>query len=402
MPRRLFPALIAVLVLHMAFAAAGASGEGPAGSADEELVRMGRQIPGFGGLYYDEQGRPNVYLLNPEGAGRRALKSLGAEVRVHRGDYEFERLLEWRLELRPILALPGVVLLDADESSNRVVIGVDSSSRTKSLDLDRLERQLLSTGVPREAVVLRETTRFEPLVGLRDKLRPAPGGAQIVFSPFACTLSFNAFRGRDFGFVVNSHCTNVRGEVDGTRYSQGVPANGNIGVEIADPAYSTAPPCPPGRRCRFSDTAFAKYDKPKLGALGKIARPSSNGSEMGPLTLKLPNARFSITARRGSPLEGDVVHKVGRTTGWTYGPVVATCADLNSGSAEVTFFCQSVVRSGVAGGDSGAPVFYPLPGNKARLVGILWGGGADPQLGTVFAFSPLENIEQDLGPLKIN
>jgi len=394
--------LTGVLVLSLAFAASGASGEGPVGSVDEELVRMGRQIPGFGGLYYDEQGRPNVYLLNPEGAGRRALKSLGAEVRVHRGDYEFERLLEWRLELRPLLAAPGVVYLDADESRNRVVIGVDASSRTKSLDLEGLEQRLLSTGVPREAVVLRETARFEPLAGLRDKLRPAPGGAQIVFGPFACTLGFNAFRGRDFGFVINSHCTNVRGEIDGTLYSQAVPASGNIGVEIADPGYSTDPPCPPGRRCRFSDSAFARYTNPRLGGLGKIARPLSNGSEMGSLNLKLPNARFSITARRGSPLEGDVVHKVGRTTGWTYGPVVATCADLNTSSAEVTFFCQSVVRSGVGGGDSGSPVFYPLPGNKARLVGILWGGGSDPELGTLFVFSPLENIERDLGALKVN
>jgi len=34
-----------------------------------------------------------------------ALKSLGsAEVRIKRGDFEFERLLGWRVELRPVLA----------------------------------------------------------------------------------------------------------------------------------------------------------------------------------------------------------------------------------------------------------------------------------------------------------
>src|SRR5829696_9183440 len=250
---------MAALVLQLGLAASavpspagGESGGGPARSADQELVRMGRQIPGFGGLYYDERGRPNVYLLAPEGAGKSALKSLGAQVLVHRGDYEFERLLGWRLELRPVLALPGVVFLDVDEGRNRVVIGLDSSSRSKSLDRDRLELQLLATSVPRQAVVLEEAERFETLAGLRDKLRPAPGGAQIVFSSFVCTLGFNAFRGRDFGFVINSHCTSVRSEVGGTRYSQNIPSRGTgIGVEIADPGFSTGPPCPAGRRCRL-------------------------------------------------------------------------------------------------------------------------------------------------------
>src|SRR5215218_10320054 len=203
MPRHLLSsfmiALVFCLTLEGGAAATPPRDEYPVRSVDGELARMGREIPGFGGLYYDERGRPNVYLLDPHGAGRTALKSLGTEVLVHRGDYEFKRLLEWRLELRPILALPGVVFLDVDETRNRVVIGLDSSSRSKSLDRDRLERQLLSAGVPRRAVLLEETARIEPMAGLRDKLRPAPGGAQIAFSPFICTLGFNAFRGRDFG-----------------------------------------------------------------------------------------------------------------------------------------------------------------------------------------------------------
>ena len=277
MSRRLLPAMTAALVLHLALAASAAAasisggfGGGPARSTDQELVRMGREIPGFGGLYYDGQGRPNVYLLDPDGAGRSALKSLGAEVVVHRGDYELERLVDWRLDLRPVLSLPGVVFLDVDEARNRIVVGLDSASRSKSLDRGRLELRLLSTGVPRQAVLLEEAAPIEPMAGLRDKLRPAPGGAQIVFSPFVCTLGFNAFRGRDFGFVINSHCTNVRGEVDGTRYSQNVPGSGTgIGAEIADPSYSTDPPCPAGKRCRLSDSAFAKYDNPRLGRPGQ-------------------------------------------------------------------------------------------------------------------------------------
>jgi hypothetical protein len=406
MPKHLLSPLAVTWVVFMAAmgvaAAAPPSDKGSLPSVDDELVQMGHEIPGFGGLYYDREGRPNVYLLEPDGAPRMLLKSLGAEVRIHQGAYTFERLLRWRLELRSLLALPGLVFLDVDETRNRVVIGLDASSQNKGLDRNRLEERLLSTDVPRQAVLIQETGRIEPWAGLRDKLRPAPGGAQIVFSSFICTLGFNAFLGRDFGFVINSHCTDSLGEVEGTRYFQNLPANGTaIGTEISDPGFSTDPPCPPGRRCRFSDSAFAKYDNPRLGGLGKIARPISGGSEIGSTTLKTPSARFSITGRTGSPFVGDIVQKIGRTTGWTFGTVIETCADVNE-EPDITLFCQSRVQIGGGPGDSGAPMFYLLKGNKARLVGLLWGGGIDPDLGIVGVFSPLENIEADLGPLKIN
>lgn len=397
--------LILVLVFCLTpegAAAALASDARDAGSADDELVRIGRGIPGFGGLYYDAQGRPNVYLLNPGDAGRAALKSLGSEVIVHRGDYEFQSLLEWRQELRPILALPGVTFLDVDETRNRVVIGLDSSSQSQSLDRDRLERELLATGVPRPAVLLREMAPFRPWAGLLDKLRPVPGGVQMVFSGFACTLGFNAYRGQDFGFVIASHCSDAFAEAEGTRFFQSLPGNSNgIGIEVVDPGFFTDPPCPPGKRCRFSDSAFAKYDNPRLGGLGKIARPVSSGHSLGSTNLKPTSSRFVIAGRTGSLLAGDTVHKVGRTTGWTFGPVIGTCLDVNLG-ADFTLLCQSLVQIGGGPGDSGSPVFTVLPRNKSRLVGLLWGGGDDPTLGIVGIFSPLAGVEADLGLLKIN
>lgn len=401
MANRLLAVAAVVLAAHLASAAPAFS------SADDELVRMGREIPGFGGLFYDEQGRPTVYLLDPEGSTAAVLKSLGPEVRLRRGEYEFERLLGWRLELRPFLALPGVVFLDVDEARNRVVLGLDVKSRSKNLDRDRLERELLFTSVPRQAVLLEETAPIEPLVGLQSKLRPAPGGTQIVFpidppSYAVCTLGFNARRGSVFGFVVNSHCTGIRGEADGMRYFQSLPSGGAIGTEIVDPGFFTDPPCPPGRRCRMSDAAFAKYDKPRLGILGRIARPTFGDSAFGSLTLSPASARFTITGRVGAPLTGDTVHKVGRTTGWTFGTVVATCTDTNVSALDLTLLCQSRVSGGAGPGDSGSPVFYRTAGTKINLAGLLWGGSSDPLFGSVYVFSPLENIEGELGPLKVN
>jgi hypothetical protein len=246
------------------------------------------------------------------------------------------------------------------------------------------------------------------MTGLQNKFRPAMGGIQILFlltptSGGICTLGFNANLGRVFGFVTNSHCTQVRGEVDGARYYQSLPPDVTIATEIADPGFFTDPPCPSRRRCRYSDSAFAKYDNPRSGALGKIARPAFGDPAGGPLTLSPASARFTIKGRTGSPLEGAVVHKVGRTTGWTYGSVIATCADVNVGGTDITMLCQSLVIAGDDHGDSGSPVFSRI-GNSTnvKLVGILWGGGEDPDLGHLFVFSPLENIEQELGPLKVN
>src|SRR5579864_6988906 len=125
------------------------------GSADDELVQMGRAIPGFGGMFYDAQGYPNVYLRDPEAkASLTALKSLGqGAVRVLRGDYDFAQLVEWKETLVPaLLGQPGVVFIDADESRNRVVVGVDAA-QVKSLDTGRLDKSLAVKGVPRAAVL---------------------------------------------------------------------------------------------------------------------------------------------------------------------------------------------------------------------------------------------------------
>jgi hypothetical protein len=44
---------------------------------------------------------------------------------------------------------------------------------------------------------------------------------------------------------------------------------------------------------------------------------------------------------------------------------------------------------------SGSPVFAEEGGGNVTLAGILWGGG-----GGTFVFSPLANIERELGPLQ--
>lgn len=363
---------------------------------DGELLRMADAIPGFGGLFYDRAGFATVYLTDPSSQAG-ALTALG-EVRILRGDYDFRQLDQWRAALRGILTLPGVVQLDVDETRNRVKIGVDRTQATRALDA--VASEIKALGVPRAAVVIEPVAPLRQLATLQDRERPVRGGMQIAWLNSLCTLGFNANRGVA-GFVTNSHCSGQQGGVQSTIYFQNVNASGNrIGVETADPLYFSGGFCPSGRICRYSDSAFAAYDTPSLQGMGKIARPSAVGS----LTVSTTAPFWNILGTADRPLAGQVLNKVGRTTGWTRGTVAATCVDVNvlnpNGSlSNITQLCQDVVNAGVASGDSGSPVFAAGTADSdtgATLYGILWGGN-----GTQFIFSRWENIVRELGTLQV-
>jgi hypothetical protein len=408
-----------ILALALPSIALAAQRPEPMNPVDDELVQIGRAIPGFGGMFYDAEGYPNVYLRDTKAApALAALKSWGkGEIRVLQGRYDFAQLVAWKRALRPaVLGQPGVVFLDADETRNRVVVGVDAA-QAKSLDTGGLDKALALKGVPREAVLYQEVPAIRYLTGvwtdqvkkpatstIQSAARPVPGGVQIIFLdlPLAyfCTAGFNAYLDGDFGFVTNSHCTKSRGAVDGTTYAQGDdPFGATVATEIADPPYFTGDPCPGGYQCRYSDSSFAQYNTSNLGSLGKLAKTSSRGLVTGSITLKPPTSRFSISGT-ASALSGQTVNKIGVTSGWTYGPIVATCADIGVSGTTNGLLCQNVVRAGSDHGDSGSPVFSWTTGSNVKLLGILWGGGTlDGQ--QVFVYSPIANIQQELGALRV-
>lgn len=361
---------------------------------DEGLVLLNRELPGFGGMFYDQEGHLNVYMVGGRQEG--VVELFGADAQVLPGRYELAQLQRWRESMRDLLAEPGILLLDVDETLNRVRVGIDRAS--PRLATRSLERGLAERRIPREAVVFEETDPILPMVTLSDPFNPVPGGVEINFPGFLCTLGFNLrFGGADSPcyFMTNSHCTSIQGGVESTPYFQ--PAGGaHIGTEVYDPTYFTGAPCPVGRQCRYSDSAGALYDSPGLCEFGKIARTTGIGS-----TTVDPNApRWMIVSKLGSPTVGQLMAKVGRTTGWTEGTVVATCVDTGVAGTNVTQLCQSFVNAGVGPGDSGSPVFRRrLDSSLAQLAGILWGGNG---AGTQFVFSPMDNIEFEVGrPLPV-
>jgi len=367
---------------------------------DAELARIAQEVPGFAGYFVDSRGVLNVRMSSRAAAQVRTAagvrQALGPrvaplgvdmaarQVNVLEADFDFLQLHAIHRAVRPVFGVSGVVFTDADEIRNRVVIGVENASAAAAV-----QHALGMLAVDRRAVEIVPSDPIVPLQSLQSRVRPVAGGLQINFPGYLCTLGFNVeapTRPGVRGFVTNSHCTNVQGSMTSTPYWQHSSASPEnlIGTEEHDVPFFTGGDCPAGRQCRWSDAAGARYDVGVSVDFGGIYRTAGLGS----LMIDAAAPRWNIVAERPFPTVGDVLHKTGRTTGWTSGPVTQTCVNTGVSGTNITLLCQDWVQANVAGGDSGSPVFRRLgDGNDVELNGILWGGGVN-----VFVFSAMENI----------
>ena len=247
----------------------------------------------------------------------------------------------------------------------------------------------------------RRHVRFEnplkPAALLTDLVRPAPGGVQVYEQLFGsvCTLSFNAIDANgELRGVTAAHCSPNVGINDGSVFGQPLFGITNeFGTEIFDPAYRTdLAGCPSGFACRWSDSLLITGSSSR-NQRGAIARPAGIGS----LTINSTSPSFRIMGESPRPLQNEQFNWVGRTSGWQQGVVTQVCQDLRPAGGSIYLLCQGRMTSVAQPGDSGAPVFsFPggSQGTNVLLRGIVWG---DDDVTTVF--SPIQNIERDLGPL---
>ncbi len=367
-------------------------------TGDDRLMAVAVELPGFGGMYVDAATDTlNVYSMDAanEAVTEQAIaETLGEDaprtstIKLLQAEYSFAELNETHKSMMPsVLGMQGVVLTDIDEANSWLTVGVqDQKTRGK------VEKQLAELGIPREMVNIERTRPVTLETSLRNRHRPVLGGLRIQFSSgastFNCTLGFNAVRAGVAGYVTNSHCTANQGTVDGTVHHQAsrAVAAHRIGVEISDPFYFTGGVCPAGRRCRYSDTAFGRYDRGVTNTRGRIARP-----KLGSVAWNGING-FRVVGETSFPVMGELLTKVGRTTGRTQGNVTATCVNVNVAATDITLLCQDIAGYLSAPGDSGSPVFRitnsPMP-NDVRLYGIHWGSG-----GVFSAIGPF-NIQGD-------
>jgi hypothetical protein len=290
-----------------------------------------------------------------------------------------------------VLALPGTVFADYDEVNGRLLFGVENLAAVRGV-----QTALGRLGLPSATYEIKITEPIVFAATLRDKFDPTQGGIQIHFGQYLCTLGFNVTHvaTNERSFITNSHCTNTQGGVEGTQYYQPTSSvDGTvIATEVADPTYFRGGVCPRGKKCRYSDASRARYATARGSTQGAIAK--TTGFNNNDLTVA---GSFTITAQddnaTAAPV-GTVVNKVGRTTGWTQGKVTNTCVNTNVSGSNITQLCQTFVGASVAGGDSGSPVFAGT--SSVTLVGILWGGSSS---GGSYVFSPLKQIQQELGSL---
>jgi len=363
-----------------------------------DLAEVARIVPSFGGVYLDN-GVPTVFLGNPgeQPAAARALQrwadhegvDLG-RMQVRHADYTYAELDRYNASVtREVFQAPNVVYVDLNEATNRVTVGVERG--TSAAAVRRIADGL---GVPAGAVEIVETEPIQLAATLRDMIRPVQAGLQIHWDRYVCTIGFNAVAGNQNSFITNSHCSGRQGGVQNTLYDQpqrGL-AGSFIGTEVADPNYFKGGVCPKGKNCRYSDAARAAYTSgisPALGVIARTTGPNNNSLEIA--------GTFNITGENTSSTftVGSQANKVGRTTGWTQGNITNTCVTTGVQGTNIAQLCQTFVAAGVAGGDSGSPVFAITGSNSVTLLGILWGGS-----GNTFVFSPLGQVEQELGALR--
>jgi hypothetical protein len=367
-----------------------------------DQLALAAQIPGFGGLFLD-QGMPTVYLQSPDarGAAERALAGFmrargqdRSELRVLPARFHYQQLDTWFREIMPIHTVEGVVFSDLDEAANILTVGVEHGSARLSA-----EALLAGLDVPREAIRFVEAEPIRPLVTLRDMWRPVSGGLQLHFGMYVCTLGFNALHAGGNSFITNSHCTDKQGQMTSTAYNQPNRnlANSYVGVEVDDPAYFKGGVCPRGKNCRYSDSSRGLYEAGVTFDLGVILRTASRHPTEGTLDIDLANPTFLISGKQNNVLVGQEVNKMGRTTGWTYGNVSNTCVNTSVQGSNIMQLCQTWASMGSQGGDSGSSVFSWSGGGTVQLNGILWGGNS-----TSIVYSPINNIEQELGALTVN
>jgi hypothetical protein len=381
---------------------------------DDMLAAVGLRVPEFGGMFIGEENHVRtlqVYLLDPAPRVIAAVEQAIVDVfgrdrippggiRVLQGQYSFMELKRlYDSGLTTVLSMPDVVFTDIDEVHNRLRVGVASPSAVTAV-----QRQLDALAIPRAAVTIEITPPFEAQDSLDDIVRPPLGGLRISSPNGGCTLGFNAITlgGEGVpGFVTNSHCTNVQGGTEGTPFGQPSTVD-TVGKEAIDPIYTASSGCPSGRVCRVSDSAFVRYT-PKVaqqttpGFIADVC-PASSIEMCLFSTFRITNVDL--------PLAGELVAKVGATTGRTEGVVLSTCANVNVSGTKISLFCQGLAAwlGGVFPiadkGDSGSPVFKVDRAadqftTDVTLVGLLWGSSG----GTLFSFSQFFFLEAELGLL---
>lgn len=381
----------------------------PAGDDNDRLYCVWIAEPRFGGFNVDDSDPSTirVWLTGDEPAGDTAARVL-AEVNllwgrqftstsVDEADYTIGQLKGW-FDLVAANRHPSIVVLDLDESTNRVAVG---TSDTGPETLESVAAHISSLKIPPDALSIAEhgamfsqpwaphgdpaepdrpdrgaeqTVPASPQEQRLDRgLAPFVGGGKISSSGVGCSAGF-VVRFVDLqgdwenGFVTAGHCGDagtefVANDIDGIISTVGVSTT-NLFEDNIDAQYVG--------ETTTSDIEFG---------IGQIARPMEKNTSRNRATgnrnkLDQSQPHFEIV-QHGRPAVGDTVHKVGDATGWASGLDTRTClnARISYPTGPRTLACVDEASYIARAGDSGGPVFSINPDGKVTLHGIVIGSG---------------------------
>lgn len=325
----------------------------PVPTLREEFRDVALRSPGFAGVFMDSVGdlviSASVTGLSPslrqEAAGwllshgRNDLASRVAKLhQVARDHADLDRIVQ-RVSAQ-VGRLDGVNTLGIEETSGRVLVGVDDAQ-----DKGTVEEALVSLALPVDAVVIRVLGPSADVTGLQDHFAKMIGGIQIGFfngvADAACSIGFVGWR-RDSIFpsqpdhnyrifTTASHCTAAEFSVTGTTYGQPLNTSVQVGVEVDEAFvyFGNFYPCLIYMAaCRYADVALIKLYDGVFGSGGVAAISSPTVSPNNPPYL-------GKQAYTGSgvidAITGETVTKVGATTGQRSGVITHSCLYRQSG-----------------------------------------------------------------------
>lgn len=392
---------------------------------------MAQSIPSFAGTEFDEAGNLVVLVsgMSDDYAAAKAAAlellrrtgrplvnsdghSIGVSVRAVR--HTFAELAHWRDQmLIPVLDGARASSLDLDESRNAITIGV----RDAVIGSD-VERVLDALKVPATAYRVEIGDGAVEVTDLEARWRPIMGGVKYGFLSSSgaatwCTVGIPVLRYAVRGFLSASHCSTIRNTPDCGSAWQPWYYGSAIGTEVFDRVGSS---CGwfNSLNCRHADVAM--YGLQTLDSLpgevgfvvGRIARTAAPtpGIHDGYGSVTVVGS-WDVAAMLSYPIMNETVHKIGNTTGWTYGRVYKTCVTKDIPGHR--YWCQDFAEVNAEPGDSGSPVFRLYassitgePYATAFFMGILW--AADAATGPAHSGGIFGNVSQlllELGSFQV-
>lgn len=410
---------------------------------ESEILRLEATVPGIGGVFFDPPSQSLVVLTTPMAdpvrareavnvlvAGRALLRSSDQVLRapsvsVRHADYPFSHLVAWHRGLLEILAdVDGWLSIDADERSNRVRIGV-ATDYARAM----VEGLAAGAGVPQEAINVHLSTPMRPLVAgasvpplqpstLRDRVRLAGSGLEIQNAlGERCSYGWTLTSGQKWGFITAAHCTRHTigdGSTGEAFHQRGVTANDLLGYVGTHPKWDVS-------NCTHDGNSY-----PVCTEADAMWIPVESASDVAKRVAITDDYQYGNDTRGGVDIDywldvsnstGEVVGqivatgawKVGRTTGYTGGPIEGTC-ETHVIEGRLNLCLNRLEGASVGEGDSGGPVFGKLA--NAIAFGIVVAGGPLNEFDTdddsfycerpngdtcTLLYAPVDQIEAHLG-----